>query len=77
MVKTAIVSSKELGSNCWLPARFVKGARCDRVMQCTYPEKKTCKALNAEIAYLQQERRKEEEQYHTKISKLIAEQQGG
>ena len=52
-LRTAIVSSKELGTKCWAARRFVKGgSRCDRVMQCTYPEKKTCEAVGVEIAYL-------------------------
>ncbi len=50
--KTAIVSSKELGTNCWLPKRFVPGGRCDRVFRCTYPEKKTCVAVKTELDYL-------------------------
>lgn len=49
---TAIVSSKELGTRCWLPKRFIKGERCDRVYLCNYPEKKTCQAVKAEIIYL-------------------------
>lgn len=49
MIKTAIVNSKELGTNCWLTARFLDGVRCQRVMECSYPEKKTCKAVETEI----------------------------
>lgn len=52
MANTAIVKASALGSNCWLPARFVDGARCPRVMQCTYPEKHHCKAVQAEVDYL-------------------------
>jgi len=52
--KTAIVSSKELGANCWLTRRFVPGGRCDRVFRCTYPEKKTCLAVKAELTYLRE-----------------------
>jgi len=48
----AVVKSSDLGTNCWLPKRFVKGSRCDRLMQCNYPEKKTCKAVQAEIDFL-------------------------
>ena len=54
MVKTAIVSSKELGTNCWLACRFLEGGRCLRVMRCNYPEKRTCKAVDTEISYLNQ-----------------------
>lgn len=43
------VSSKELGTNCWLPKRFLKGSCCDRVWTCSYPEKKHCMAVQAEI----------------------------
>ncbi len=54
---TAIVSSKELGTKCWLPNRFIQnGSRCDRVYLCNYPEKKTCQAVHAEIAYLEHEK---------------------
>lgn len=54
--RTAIVRSKELGTNCWLAKRFVKeGSRCDRVFTCKYPERKTCQAVHAEIAHLKQE----------------------
>jgi len=49
-----IVSSKELGTNCWLPNRFIKGSRCAQVMSCTYPEKKSCCAVQAEVDYLGQ-----------------------
>ena len=53
--RTAIVSSKELGTNCWTARRFVKGgSRCDRVMRCNYPEKKTCEAVKVELAYLRE-----------------------
>lgn len=52
----AIVSSKELGTNCWLPKRFLKGERCDWVWLCKYPERKTCQAVPAEIAHLNQEK---------------------
>lgn len=49
---TAIVNIKELGTNCWLPIRFTGRRRCDHWKTCNYPEKKTCKAREAEIAYL-------------------------
>jgi len=47
--KWGVVSLKELGTNCWLAKRFLKGGRCDRVMECNYPEKATCKAVEAEV----------------------------
>lgn len=53
--RTAIVSSKELGTNCWLARRFIEGTRCDRLYVCKYPERKTCQAVHAEIAHLKQE----------------------
>jgi len=53
---TAIVSSKELGTNCWLAGCFIEGdGRCCRVFLCNYPEKKTCQAVHAEITYLRNE----------------------
>jgi len=48
MVKTAIVSSKELGTNCWLACRFLEGGKCLRVKHCNYLEKRTCKAVDTE-----------------------------
>jgi len=42
MAKAVIVSSKELGTNCWLAKRFCGGI-CERYERCSYPEKKTCK----------------------------------
>lgn len=52
-MKVAIVNSKDLGTNCWLARRFTGGSRCCRVMTCNYPEKHTCKAIDAEIEFLQ------------------------
>ena len=55
----ANVSSKELGTNCWTPCRFIKDdGRCDRVFTCKYPEKKTCHAIQAEIEYLNKDKYK-------------------
>ena len=52
----AIVSSKELGTNCWLPKRFIsEDGHCDRVFTCKYPERETCQAVHAEIAHLKKE----------------------
>jgi hypothetical protein len=48
----AIINSKTLGSNCWLPARFCGNTRCQRVEACKYPEKSNCKAVQAEIDYI-------------------------
>ena len=54
--RTAVVTLKELGTNCWLAKRFVKeGSRCDRLYVCKYPERKTCQAVHAEIAHLKKE----------------------
>ena len=37
---TAIVSQNELGTNCWMPIRFLKRCReCFRYERCKYPEK--------------------------------------
>lgn len=68
----AVVSSKELGTNCWLPRRFIEGCRCPRVMSCGYPEKKTCKAVDAEIVHLHQSLWAVNRQVRTKISELAA-----
>lgn len=43
MKEPVIVSSSELGSGCWNPARFNE-SECSRVETCKYPEKKKCKA---------------------------------
>jgi len=38
----AIVSQDELGTNCWMPIRFLDRCReCFRYERCNYPEKKT------------------------------------
>lgn len=50
--KTAIVKFSDLGTNCWLPQRFIKGTRCQGVFSCKYPEKKTCQAVQGEIVHL-------------------------
>jgi len=42
-MKYKVVSSKELGVNCWLVARFL-GGECQRYDECNYPEKERCKA---------------------------------
>jgi hypothetical protein len=70
MIKTAIVNSKELGTNCWLAKRFTGGSRCCRVMDCTYPEKRTCKAVDAEIEYLQSQKQTLSENIDKKIAAL-------
>jgi hypothetical protein len=74
-MKTAIVHSKDLGQNCWLPARFC-GGRCDRVMACTYPEKSTCKAVDAEIAYLQEQKQSTINNINKKIA-VLRKKKGG
>lgn len=50
-MNSAIINSKGLGTNCWSAHRLC-GGRCQRVMRCIYPEKATCKAVQAEIDYL-------------------------
>ena len=52
-MKTAVVNSKELGTNCWSTHRFC-GGRCNRIMYCKYPEKQTCLAVQAEIEFIKQ-----------------------
>lgn len=52
-MKTVIVNSRVLGTNCWSTRRFC-GGRCDRVMVCNYPEKKTCKAVASEVEFIKQ-----------------------
>ena len=68
--RTAIVTIKELGTNCWLSERFIEGSRCCRVMDCNYPEKRTCKAVDAEIAWLLKEQEVQYRVCRAKISKL-------
>jgi len=49
----AEVTMAELGTNCWHPCRFIQDdGRCDRVWSCSYPEKKRCQAVNAEIRHI-------------------------
>jgi len=38
-MKYAIVSSKDLGLDCWSPRRFTNSCKdCDRIMKCKLPE---------------------------------------
>ena len=53
-MNTAIVTNKQLGTNCWSSYRFCYGMRCGKVMTCTYPEKQTCKAVEAEKAHIKE-----------------------
>jgi len=56
---TAVVTVKELGTNCWHPCRFIQDdGRCPRVWTCSYPERKTCQAIHAEIAHFKGEQRR-------------------
>lgn len=71
--RVAIVTLKELGTNCWLPARFIGGARCARVMACNYLEKRTCRAVGAEVTHLREAVAKLSVRMQAKISKLLAE----
>ena len=69
--KHAMVPFKELGTRCWLPARFLEGARCRRVMECNYPEKKTCKAVYTEIRALNAQLIDCQKRIGEKIAKLV------
>jgi len=71
-MKVSAVKASELGNNCWLPVRFC-GGRCQRVMKCEYPEKKSCKAVISEIAYLQEKARADKAKVQKKIQQLITE----
>lgn len=46
-MRSGTVRFKQLGNNCWLPARFLGGV-CDRHAKCEYPEKADCKATAPE-----------------------------
>jgi hypothetical protein len=70
MAKMTAVSSKTVDLNCWLPRRFVLGQRCARVMTCNYPEKQGCKAVQAEIDYMEQLKVTEAARWAAKIQKL-------
>jgi hypothetical protein len=50
-IQMAVISSAQLGTNCWSPRRFV-GGRCSHVLYCHYPEKESCKAVASEIKYI-------------------------
>ena len=65
-MKCSVVSSKQLGINCWSAHRFC-GGRCKRVMYCTCPEKAECKAVQTEIDYLNN-------YYSTEIERLERQQ---
>lgn len=64
------VTIQELGTRCWLPKRFVEGGRCDKVFRCDYPEKKTCKAVDAEIKHLSKRLEDATEGLQAKIEQL-------
>jgi len=72
-MKHAIVSSKELGTRCWLACRFIDGKRCPRVMRCKYPEKKTCRAVITELNYLRNESKRLVSDIDNKIDRLTKE----
>lgn len=46
--KVAVVSSSEVGTNCWKAVRFT-GGECKMINTCKYPEKKTCKAYSDRV----------------------------
>lgn len=72
-MKSVIIKQSELGSNCWLPARFC-GGKCWMVLRCHYPEKGTCKAVDTEIEDLKKKRteklKRSTEDYDRKIRLL-------
>lgn len=40
MTKRVVVSHADLGTNCWLPLRFLKRCfQCERYVRCKYPER--------------------------------------
>jgi hypothetical protein len=69
--RTAIVTLRELGFNCWSPARFIAGARCARVEVCNYLEKRTCKAVGAEVAHLRETLANFNARIQAKITRLL------
>jgi ABC-type hemin transport system substrate-binding protein len=48
----------------------MKRSRCDRVLTCTYPEKKTCQALLAEIDWLSEEITNTQERAKQKVQEI-------
>jgi len=62
---------KELGLNCWSPARFFGAVRCVRVEACNYLEKKACKAVGAEVTHLREKAANFNARIHAKVIKLI------
>jgi len=67
-----VVTIKQLGSNCWLVSRFIARSRCPRVFKCSYPELKTCKAVETEIAFQQARTQEITEQANAKVARLNA-----
>jgi len=67
---TASITSKEMGNNCWKAERFIAGHRCERVFDCTYPEKKKCPAVEAEVKYLESQKQKSSDAIDAKILQL-------
>lgn len=73
MLAIVIIRLRELGIKCWLPNRFIGLRRCDRWGVCNYPEKKSCKARIAEIAYevrMRIQSRWDARRHRMRISKL-------
>jgi hypothetical protein len=69
----AIVTVQELGFHCWQAKRFIKGSRCCRVFECKYPEKKTCRAVDAELEHLHQEMERQVAAIANKEAQLLRE----
>ena len=67
---TASVKVSELGTNCWKAVRFIEGHRCERVFDCTYPEKEKCPAVAAEVKYLEEQKAKSSNAIDEKIAQL-------
>ena len=70
----AIITVKQLGANCWVAARFC-GGRCQRVMECNYPEKKTCLAVDSEIKFQEEQFRVTQEKHIQMVKQLKESQQ--
>ena len=63
-----IRNNHQLG-NCWSPHRFC-GGRCSMVERCHYPEKKFCKAVDAEIEYLNARAKQSADRHKEKIAQI-------
>jgi len=76
-MKVAIVSSKNLGLDCWSPKRFLGSCdQCDKVMRCKLPEARAgkIKLLDGKIVEAHKIVKKLEEQRFQEVKEGLREE---